>query len=203
MDFFKAFKRPPTVKQAEPSEKINKAIEDQMDIGGGKTDDSIENYRDELNNKLVTRKIIGNENKGPIVSEDSWEADTQPKELLERFNALRLRYNDIKDEIKEKSKNVGTLRESKEGAERASKNLTFKEIVGESADVTDFMRNAEDRVERLTRRVRQEEGDIFSLQRELEEVENILTLMLPLLPEEPAEGDEQAKEKNKYPFHLN
>lgn len=186
---------------SESDSKIKKTIEDQESFSI-KGDVSSEDYIDELNNQIQTRKIIGKEEK--ILNEQSWEEVIRDEELIEKINNLRVKYAKLKEEIKERQIILNELRYSKSGAERAAKNLNWKELVSKEGNsvVKTMMRNAEDRIERLRKNIETQEIEMMQLHQELGEIDNMMEMLTGLIRKE-IPGEEKTVGNQTYDFNQN
>lgn len=184
----------------EKDPKIKDTMDDQFTIGG-RTDVSIEDFTDELNKKVHERKVIGDEN-GVAANEESWEEESQGYVLENNLNDLRIKYAKLREGIKERQTIINELRYSKNLTEKAVQNLNIKEmsLKERNFNVTEIMRNTEDRVERLSNKIRNHEEKLIPLYQELGELESIITSVAKLI-NSPDEKDTVGDVK--YKFELN
>ncbi|MDQ5901620.1 MAG: hypothetical protein QG580_335 [Patescibacteria group bacterium] len=199
-DFFKKLK-PERESFVEPDADIINTLEDQENISI-KGDVSSEDYIDELNNQIQTRKIIGKE--GKILNEQSWEEIIRDEELVEKINNLRIKYAKLKEEIKERQIILNELRYSKSGAEQSAKNLNWKELVSKEGNsvVKTMMRNVEDRIERLRKNIETQEIEMIQLHQQLGEIDNIMEMLTGLIRKE-IPGEEKTVGNQTYDFNQN
>lgn len=156
----------------------------------------------DLNQEIKTREIIGKD--GPVAKDGSWEEEKRDDELIERINKLRIDYGKLKEEIKERQIILNELRYSKNGAERSVKSLNFKGIVSKERDMitVEMMRGAEDRVERLRKKLEKGEIEIAPLYQELGEIEETLDLLTGLMKKEIPD-EEKTIGNQGYDFNQN
>lgn len=103
----------------------------------------------------------------------SHEEELFGKNFGQRFNVLQEKYNDIKQEILDKERKIMETQMRKSSLSMRAKRLTFKqlEMTGGDAHLIDMTRNAEDRMDALARKIKNEESDLKSLQEDLKELE--------------------------------
>lgn len=181
--------------------KTEEILEKQRDlkiIGDIKSNDFVTG----LNQEIKTREIIGKD--GTVANNGSWEEEKRDDELIERINKLRIDYGKLKEEIKERQIILNELRYSKNGAERSVKSLNFKGIVSKERDMitVEMMRGAEDRVERLRKKLEKGEIEIAPLYQELGEIEETLDLLTGLMKKEIPD-EEKTIGNQGYDFNQN
>lgn len=184
MEFFKKMFKAESPKNKidqETNPKILDVIQDQSEIGGGLTDVSLGNYTNELNDLVKQREIIGKE--GKVVAETSGEEEKRDAELGEKIEALRLKFVSLREEIKERQIIINELRQTKYGAEQSAKKLNWKEMVSKERNmvVTEMMRTAEDRIERLRVKIERNQIELTPLIQELGGIEEIINSLTELI----------------------
>lgn len=201
MGFFERFSpKNKSIRPEGPATK--KAIQNQENIGI-RGDVSAENYIPELNKNVETREL-NDKDSGPVSAGQPWEDMAQQEQIVERFHALNEKYNEIAQEIKKRTNDKQELSLTYEGAVRASHNLNMKSLDrkgGKDIDVQEQMRNAEDRVERLKRKLDQRDVEIMPLYHELGDVEAEIEILAGLMNDE-LPGEETVGGK-RYDFTQN
>lgn len=205
MEFFKKIfpeKSSKNIKE-EQNPKMVETINDQINFGGGLTDVSIEDHTDELNEIAENRKLFNKEG-GSVSMEESWEEEKRDSKLVEKLNELRVKYAKLKEEIKERQIILNELRYSKSGAERAVKNLNYRDMTSKERNIiaVDMMRGAEDRIERLTNKINKGEIEMVTLHQELGQIDEEMSMIAGLIPSQISDEDKTVGNQ-RYKFEQN
>lgn len=154
----------------EKNPKINETLEDQMNINGRRTDVSTDDFVEELNEISINRRDMGEA--GPVMEETSWEEALRDEELPEKLTELKTKYEILLEAINNKQIDVNELRYSRSSTEKSAKNLELNpsQLVG----VGELVKTAEERILRLSKMIRSGEGELFSLNKELEDLSRMI-----------------------------
>lgn len=117
---------------------------------------------------------------------------------------MRLKYVKLREEIKERQIILDELRDSKIGAERAAKKPNWKEITSKERNsvVTDMMRNAEDRIDRLKNKIEKNQIELTPLIVEFGEIQEIIESLSELVNVRMT-NEKGELENEGYKFNLN
>lgn len=180
----------------EKDPKIKDTVDDQF-IVGGRTDVSIEDFTDELNQKEQQRRVIGKENT-PTENEESWEEQQRDLELNNSLSDLMFKYTQLKERIEQKEESIEMTTSKKENTNISVLKLNTRDMSSRerSSTLVDIMRNAEDRIERINNKLKIEHQEILPLKKELEGLDSMIQSISILMSNNGKDGE-------KYKFNLN
>ena len=181
MEFFKKFR--PKEESGIKTDKgfIDRAIEDQKDF-----EIQPETSLEDTTNELNTDALLNDAKLDPT---ESFEEIEQEKIIYDKVQELTLRYAELKSLIKLNEVNLELLKGMKDSVSQTViktniKNLDSKQ---KSETLTSTMKNAEDRMDRLAKKIESKQIEISEATIELGAIQSEIDMISWLLPREEHE----------------
>lgn len=190
---------PKNIKE-EVNPKIKDTISDQLEIGKGKTDQSIEDFSGEINKAIKKREVL-EDKEGPVEDGYSWEELKREERLDERLHELRIKFAALKEEIKERQIILNELRYSKSGTDSAIQNLKSNNAQSNSY-VLEKIEGGEKRLERIKQKILTNEIEMVPLHQELGQMEEMIN-SITILMNDPEKNTGKTVGEQKYDFTQN